>query len=203
MASADMKAVITLTADASGVQSGVQSAMKSLNGMADKFQSFRGGPAGQMIEQVIAFSREAFEQMSQRITDAAHQYSPAAMESANNLAVVQQQQDQRLASAFGDVVAMIDNLNAQALIDVTDYIVEHKEEIGKAMENMAILAVAIADVSAKLAVDFAESLNFVMDLLDHPVDTLTSGKGVPDGLAWTTSPLLGVLNLIVDKMGGD
>lgn len=203
MASADMKAVITLTADASGVQSGVQSAMKSLNGMASQFQSLRGGPAGQMVEQLISYSREAFEKMSQRITDAAHQYSPAAMESANNLAVVQQQQDQRLANAFGDVVAMIDNLNAQALKDVTDYIIEHKDSIGKAMENMAILAVAIADVSAKLAVDFADSLNFIMDLIEHPVDTITSGKGVPDGVAWSINPVLGVLNLIVDKMGGD
>lgn len=202
MASADMKAVITLTADASGVQSGVQQAMKSLNGMADQLGAFRNGIAGQAINQLFSMSQSAFEQVSQRITDAAHAYSPEAMSGANNLAITQQQQDQKLGQAYGDVVAFIDNFKAQGIIDVTNYLIENKDAIGKAMENMAILGVAVADVASKLAVDFANSINFVADLLDKPTSTIADTTvGITQSVFGTDAAIW--LQGIYQKMGGD
>ena len=164
MASSDMKAVITLTADASGVQSGVAQAMKSLNGMADQLGQFRNGVAGQAVMMLFNAAKNSFEELAARITDAAHAYSPAAMAGANNLAITQQQQDQRLGAAFGDVVGFIDNFKAQALVDVTDYLIKHKEDIGKAMESLAVWGAAVADVMAQLGVGFANLVTTLEDM---------------------------------------
>lgn len=202
MARADMKAVITLTADASGVQSGVAQAMKSLNGMADQVNQIRSGIAGQAIGQLFSFSQNAFNEVSHRITDAAHAYSPEAMAGANNLAITQQQQDQKLGQAYGDVVAFIDNFKAQGIIDVTNYLIENKDAIGKAMENMAILGVAVADVAAKLAVDFANSINYVSDLIQSPGSTIADTTvGVTQSIFGNDAAIW--LQGIYNKMGGD
>ena len=167
----DMKAVITLTADASGVQAGVDRAMAGLNKMAGAVQAFRSGIAGGMLADVFQFAKSSFDSISQRVTDAAHMYSPLAHSSQIDLAMTEQQTNKQLGQAFGPVVALVDGIKAQGLRDAANYIADNKESIGKTMENLAVLGIAIEDVSAQLAVRFSNSLNQVADWVSNPVDS--------------------------------
>lgn len=205
MASADMKAVITLTADASGVQAGVSKAMASLNKMSDMANSFRGSIAGQAMSQLFNMAKDALHEIDKRITDAAHAYSPQAMMSANDLAITQQQQDQRLGQAYGDVVAFIDRFKAQAIVDATQFLIDHKEEIGRAMESFAEFSVAVMNATEDFVLGVANAVNWIDDLINSPAKAATSAANsfIDAGLQNPmTYPVFAIYDLIRQKLGG-
>lgn len=169
MASGDMKAVIELSADASGVQSGVQKAMGALNNMAGGVRGFMGGAGGQAISQVFNFARESFDEISARVQEAAHAYSPLAMESAANLQLTQMQSDQRIGQAFGASTATVDAIKAQGIKDVEQTLIDNKDVIGQANEEMAAFGVALEQMKTDTGVFFANLVVSASNIADGKV----------------------------------
>lgn len=165
----DMKAVITLTADASGVQAGIDRAMGGLNKMTNAVQAFRGGMAGGMLGDLFGFAKGSFDQFSQQIMDASHMFGPLSHSTQVDQAMAQEDSMRKLGKAFDPFVAMIDGINTQAIKDVTDYLIANKEAIGQAMENLAIFGAAVGDVAAQLAVLFSHTVNGISRTFTDPI----------------------------------
>lgn len=211
MASSDMKAVITLTADASGVSVGVSKAMKSLENLQAGVSQLRSlAVAGILANVFQGLASGAMDELK-RLENLGRTYSAEGMGAANQLAIAQQQSDITLGQAFGPVTAAIDQMKVQAIKDLTDYLVANKEPIGQAMAALAGFTVGLADATAQTLVAFGEFVDWISNNTPGQMafDTAQMGVGAIDyamvGPAW-----LGIdtqINLIYDviksKLGGD
>ena len=207
MASTNMKAVITLTADASGVQAGVNRAMAQLDRMNQAVSSLRGlamaGIAMDFGRSLMAMGQQHLDM----ITNAANSYSPEAMMGANSLSIAQHESDMKLAEAFGPVVGLISEIKAQALRDLTDYLVANKESIGEAMIHIAEFGIALGELSANGLARFSESVNALSGFLDRVGQDPVAAAGEyasnvlnPMG---DLNPIANVVRYIADKIGGE
>ena len=211
MASADMKAVITLTADASGVSVGVSKAMKSLEALQQGVSQLRSLAVAGILSNVFRGLADGAMAELQRLGDLGRSYSPEGNRAANQLAIAQQQSDKALGQAFGPITAAIDQMKVQAIKDLTDYLVANKEPIGQAMAALAGFTVGLADVTARFLVTMGELVDWLSNsspakIIDDSGKVM--GHGVTDNLFGPGGQAGSIgLNLIFDllksKLGGD
>jgi hypothetical protein len=201
-----MKAVVTLTADASGVQAGVNQAIGHLNRMQQAVSSIRSLAIAGVAMDIGRSMFGGVGELMSRIEDASRSFSPAAMTGANSLAIAEQDTNIKLAEAFGETIGFIDEMKAQGLRDVVDYLVENKEAISQAMVNLAEFGLAIADLTAQGLVKMSEWINevfgYTQDLMADP------GSTVADTTIGVTAELFGHdaarwLEGIYDRLGGE
>jgi len=202
-----MKAVITLTADASGVQTGVNNALRQLDRMQQGIATLRGLAVAGLAMDLGRMMFSGIQEQMARIGNAAHQFSPEAMASGNQLALTEMQQDKRLGEAFGSVIALIDQIKGQALIELTSYLVANKEAIGEALVNIAMFGVAIGKLTGEGLVALSEGINalanyvasFVADPAGAAMDFATNVVNPMGDL----NPIANLVRFIADKIGGD
>ena len=209
MASSDMKAVITLTADASGVSVGVSKAMQSLENLQQGVAQLRSlAVAGILANVFQGLASGAMDELK-RLENLGRTYSAEGMGAANQLAIAQQQSDITLGQAFGPVTAAIDQMKVQALKDLTDYLVANKEPIGQAMAALAGFTVGLADMTAQTLVAFGKFVDWISnhtpgqiaaDVATAAGDSAMSSMGL--GNAQMTAIGL-IYDVIKSKLGGD
>jgi len=211
VASTDMKAVITLTADASGVSVGVSKAMKSLETLQQRVQDIQSlAVAGILANLLRGFASGAMDELK-RLQDLGSTYSAEGMSAANQLAIAQQQSDQTLGQAFGPISAAIDQMKVQALKDLTDYLVANKEPIGQAMAALAGFTIGLADMTAKTLVAFGEFVDWISnntptqiaaDIGTAAGQSFIGGGNMALGGA-TMMAIDNIYQIIRQKLGGD
>ncbi len=203
----NMKAVITLTADASGVQAGVNQALRQLDRMQQGISALRGLAVAGLAMDLGRMMFSGIQEQMQRISDAAHQFSPEAMGASNQLAITQMEQDKRLGEAFAPFIALIDQIKGQALIELTSYLIANKDAIGEALVNIATFGVALGKLAGESLVWLSERINelanflsgFLADPLGKTAEVAsTVGQGIMD-----LNPVLVGMRYIQDKLGGD
>jgi hypothetical protein len=206
-----MKAVITLTADASGVSVGVSKAMKSLENLQQGVSQLRSlAVAGILANVFQGLASGAMDELK-RLENLGRTYSAEGMGAANQLAIAQQQSDQTLGQAFGPVTAAIDQMKVQAIKDLTDYLVANKEPIGQAMAALAGFTVGLADATAEVLVAFGKFADWVSNSTPGQMafDTTQMGVGALDyamvGPAWQgiDTQINLIYDVIKSKLGGD
>lgn len=211
MASADMKAVITLTADASGVSVGVSKAMKSLENLQAGVSQLRSLAVAGMLANVFRGLADGAMSELKRLEDLGRTYSPEGMAAANQLAIAQQQSDQTLGQAFGPITAAIDQMKVQAIKDLTDYLVANKEPIGQAMAALAGFTVGLAEMTAQTLVAFGNLVDWISNTtLEQKAkeiaiaggETLMGGGNMALGSANITAIGL-IYDVLKSKLGGD
>lgn len=207
MASTNMKAVITLTADASGVQAGVNRAMAQLDRMQQAVSSLRGLAVAGIAMDFGRTLAQMGQQHLDMITNAANRFSPDAMRGNASLGQARLESDIKLAEAFGPVVGLISEIKAQALRELTDYLVANKEAIGQAMVQIANFGVAIGEVSAQGLVAFSDAVNRLAAWLDTFSEDPVAAAGnyamdVVNPMG-DLNPIANVVRYIADKIGGD
>lgn len=202
-----MKAVITLTADASGVQAGVTKALRQLDRMQQGISALRGLAVAGLAMDLGRMMFSGIQEQMQRISDAAHQFSPDAMGASNQLAITQMQQDKRLAEAFGPFIALIDQIKGQALIELTSYLVANKDAIGEALVNIATFGIAIGRLAGEGLVYLSERINelatFLSEFMADPMGKTADVAVALSPHLLDLNPITFGLQMIVDKMGGD
>mgnify|MGYP006272698937 CR=1 FL=1 len=166
MASTNMKAVITLTADAGGVQAGVERALSSIGKLQSAVGHIRGLMAVGLLENMIRKGVDYALGELNRLKDLGSTFSPEGMAASADLMIAQQQSDIRLGQAFGEFAALVDRIAAAGLVEITDYLIANKDKIGEAMVNIATLGQAIAAIAADALVTGSEALNAVFDMFD-------------------------------------
>ena len=211
MASSDMKAVITLTADASGVSVGVSKAMKSLENLQAGVSQLRSlAVAGILANVFRGLANGAMDELK-RLEDLGRTYSPEGMAAANQLAIAQQQSDQTLGQAFGPITAAIDQMKVQAIKDLTDYLVANKEPIGQAMAALAGFTVGLAEMTAQTLVAFGTLVDWISnntpEQMAADVGMAAGNSFLGGGNAALGSANITAIGLIYDilksKLGGD
>jgi hypothetical protein len=206
-----MKAVITLTADASGVSVGVSKAMKSLENLQAGVSQLRSLAVAGMLANVFRGLADGAMSELKRLEDLGRTYSPEGMAAANQLAIAQQQSDQTLGQAFGPITAAIDQMKVQAIKDLTDYLVANKEPIGQAMAALAGFTVGLAEMTAQTLVAFGQLVDWISNTtLEQKAkeiaiaggETLMGGGNMALGSANITAIGL-IYDVIKSKLGGD
>jgi len=211
VASTDMKAVITLTADASGVSVGVSKAMKSLENLQAGVSQLRSlAVAGILADVFRGLANGAMDELK-RLEDLGRTYSPEGMAAANQLAIAQQQSDQTLGQAFGPITAAIDQMKVQAIKDLTDYLVANKEPIGQAMAALAGFTVGLAEMTAQTLVAFGQFVDWISNNTPAKIaadvgttagQTFIGGGNQALGGAMTMA-IDNIYQIIRQKLGGD
>ena len=203
----NMKAVITLTADASGVQAGVNQALRQLDRMQQGISTLRGLAVAGLAMDLGRMMFSGIQEQMQRISDAAHQYSPDAMGASNQLAITQMQQDKRLAEAFGPFIALIDQIKGQALIELTSYLIANKDAIGEALVNIATFGIALGQLAGEGLVYLSERINelatFLSEFMADPMGKTGDVASAVGQTLLDLNPITLGVRLIADKMGGD
>jgi hypothetical protein len=206
-----MKAVITLTADASGVSVGVSKAMKSLENLQAGVSQLRSlAVAGILADVFRGLANGAMDELK-RLEDLGRTYSPEGMAAANQLAIAQQQSDQTLGQAFGPITAAIDQMKVQAIKDLTDYLVANKEPIGQAMAALAGFTVGLAEMTAQTLVAFGQFVDWISNNTPAKIaadvgttagQTFIGGGNQALGGAMTMA-IDNIYQIIRQKLGGD
>lgn len=208
MASTNMKAVVTLTADASGVQVGVNRALAHLKRMQDGVSQLRSMAVAGMLSNVFGkFASGAMDQANQ-IMDAARTYGPDSFQGQFDKANAEMQSQRQLGEAFGNIVGLIDQAAAQHIKDLTQYLIDNKEPIGQALAAIVGFGMGIADVSAQLLVGFGKMVDWINTALDKPGEAAADvgfalasqsmGMGLGGGAA-----VEAMYDLLRRKLGGD
>lgn len=208
MASTNMKAVVTLTADASGVQAGVNRALAHLKRMQDGVSQLRSLAAAGMLSNVFGkFASGAMDQANQ-IMDAARTYGPESFQGQFDKANAEMESQRKIGEAFGNIVGLIDQAAAQHIKDLTKYLIDNKEPIGQALAAIVGFGMGLADVSAQLLVGFGKMVDWINTALDKPgeaaadvgfaVAAQSMGMGMGNGAA-----VEAMYGLLRRKLGGD
>lgn len=210
MASTNMKAVLTLTADASGVSVGINRALRDLERLQKGVQDIRNLAVTGLLANLFRGLGQGVMEELNRLGELGRQYSPEGMSAANDLAIAQQQSDQALGQAFGGITAIIDQAAAAHLKELTQYLIDNKDRIGEAMLLVAEFGMAMADTTAQLLVAFGGLAEWIHSLIDNPVETMTATAGeAATQVAFGSAggPLLQMTGAIYDalrhKLGGD
>lgn len=210
-----MKAVITLTADARGVQAGVNAALHQVqrlqNAVADIRSLFVGGMIGDFLRQAV---NHAFGEFS-RLKDLGSAFSMEGAMAAAQLQMERMRSDMALGKAFGPASARADEITGQALREVTSYLIANKEEISEALVNLAKFGAAAAFALADLTVRVSQSINEIADFLESPgkysqevragfaaMDSTGTVGGIQSYLMDYT-PAGRILQLLERKLGGN
>jgi hypothetical protein len=169
VASTNMKAVVTLTADASGVSAGVNRALGQLQRLQDGVSQLRSMAVAGMLANVFGkFASGAMDQANQ-IMDAARTYSPEGMRGAMDKQMAETESMMELGKAFGNIVGLIDQAAAAHIRDLTKYLIDNKEPIGQALAMIVGFGMGLADVSAQLLVGFGKLVEWVDTLMSAPM----------------------------------
>jgi len=211
VASADMKAVITLTADASGVSVGVSKALKNLEALQKGVSQIRSLAVAGILSNVFRGLADGAMAELKRLEDLGRSYSPEGNRAANQLAIAQTQSDKALGQAFGPISAAIDQMKVQAIKDLTDYLIANKEPIGQAMAALAGFTVGLADVTGRFLVTMGQLVDWLSNNSPAQIASdagKTVGHGITDNLFGPGGQAGSIgLNLIFDllksKLGGD
>jgi hypothetical protein len=200
-----MKAVVTLTADASGVSAGVNRALGQLQRLQDGVSQLRSMAVAGMLANVFGkFASGAMDQANQ-IMDAARTYSPEGMRGAMDKQMAETESMMELGKAFGNIVGLIDQAAAAHIRDLTKYLIDNKEPIGQALAMIVGFGMGLADVSAQLLVGFGKLVEWVDTLLSAPATAVDQAAGAAAGgqLGMQAQGAGMIYELLRRKMGGD
>lgn len=203
MASTNMKAVVTLTADASGVQVGVNRALQHLNRMQQGISQLRTVALAGVLSNVFGkFTSGAMDQANQ-IMDAARTYGPDSFQGQFDKANAEMESQRKIGEAFGNIVGLIDQAAAHHIKDLTQYLIDNKEPIGQALAAIVGFGAGIADVSAQVLVGLGKLVDWVDSFFGTGVET-------DPVMAEYNGPTVGgpdaqmlIYHMLQRKLGGD
>lgn len=203
MASTNMKAVVTLTADASGVQVGVNRALAHLNRMQEGISQLRSVALAGMLSNVFGkFASGAMDQANQ-IMDAARSFGPESFQGQIDKSRAEMESQVEIGKAFGNIVGLIDQAAAQHIKDLTQYLIDNKEPIGQALAAIVGFGMGLADVSAQVLVGLGKLVEWVDSFFGTGVETdpvMAEYNG--PSIGGSDAQML-IYHMLQRKLGGD
>jgi hypothetical protein len=129
----DLKASVSITADTSGLISGVNGAMEKINRISASSTAMAGMMGAQKVLQLAQQMYTAISDRSEHLSKLAHTFSPEAMTSAANLSQAQLRSDMAVGQAMGPVQAGIDRAKEDAIAEETASTLQNAKQIGEGM----------------------------------------------------------------------
>jgi hypothetical protein len=200
----DLKASVSITADTSGLISGVNGAMEKIN----KISSNTSMMAGMMgASKVIDLAKQLWDAMgdrSEHLSKLAHTFSPEAMTSAANLSQSQMKSDMAIGQAMGPAQAGIDRAKQDAIAEETASTLKNAQQIGEGM----IVLNAIWDQTKLMATESADAALMALGSLNQMPEMAAAAVANPaetavgSVLGVSAGPLLQAIGSTLEAMFG-
>ena len=198
----DLKASVSITADTSGLISGVNGAMEKINRISASSTAMAGMMGAQKVLELAQRMYSAISDRSEHLSKLAHTFSPEAMTSAANLSQAQLQSDMAVGQAMGPAQAGIDRAKQDAIAEETASTLKNAEQIGEGMIVLNAIwneTKAMATASADATLMALGSLTHIPEMAEaaaaNPVETAVGGALGP-----SAGPLLTAIGSTLEAM---
>jgi len=198
----DLKASVSITADTSGLISGVNGAMEKINRISASSTAMAGMMGAQKVLQLAQQMYTAISDRSEHLSKLAHTFSPEAMTSAANLSQAQLRSDMAVGQAMGPAQAGIDRAKQDAIAEETASTLQNAKQIGEGMIVLNAIwnqTKLIATESADATLMALGSLNQIPEMaqaaVDRPVETVNGSI-----LGVSAGPLLQAIGSTLEAM---
>jgi len=201
----DLKASVSITADTSGLISGVNGAMEKINRISASTTMMAGMMGAQRVLQLAQDMYRAISDRSEHLSKLAHTFSPEAMTSAANLSQAQLKSDMAVGQAMGPAQAGIDRAKEDAIAEETSNTLKRAQDIGEGMIvlnaiwNQVKLA---ATESADAALITLANLNRLPELAAFAAENpgQAAGAAISGSLGPSAGPLLTMISSTLEAM---
>ena len=202
MADQTLKAAIELTADASGMKSGIGSALSQLDSMRKGVAGVMNNPAIQMgIKAVEWMFDNAMERMNE-LRDNARQFSADGANGAAQVEAAKLKAQVDMGKAFGPSEAALSAQQAQAEKDRGAYMAANAGSFtGLAAMTQSIGQQGV-DLKDQIAVGFADAVDYVFQLNGKPTSTTDQFVSGVSGVGGFNM-VLDLYDLLRSKLGGN
>ena len=182
----DLKASVSITADTSGLISGVNGAMEKINRISASSTAMAGMMGAQKVLQLAQQMYSAISDRSEHLSKLAHTFSPEAMTSAANLSQAQLKSDMAVGQAMGPAQAGIDRAKQDAIAEETASTLKNAQQIGEGM----IVLNAIWNQTKLIATESADATLMALGSLNQAPEMAAAAAANPVEVA--NGSLLGV-----------
>ena len=198
----DLKASVSITADTSGLISGVNGAMEKINRISASSTAMAGMMGAQKVLQLAQEMYSAISDRSEHLSKLAHTFSPEAMTSAANLSQAQLQSDMAIGQAMGPAQAGIDRAKQDAIAEETANTLKNAQQIGEGM----IVLNAIWNQTKLLATESADATLMALGSLNQMPEMAAAAAANPletavgSTLGVSAGPLLQAIGSTLEAM---
>jgi hypothetical protein len=198
----DLKASVSITADTSGLISGVNGAMEKINRISASSTAMAGMMGAQKVLQLAQQMYTAISDRSEHLSKLAHTFSPEAMTSAANLSQAQLRSDMAVGQAMGPAQAGIDRAKQDAIAEETASTLQNAKQIGEGMivlnaiwNQTKLIATESADATLMALGSLNQMPEMAQAAVNRPVDTANGAI-----LGVSAGPLLQAIGSTLEAM---
>lgn len=200
----DLKAVVSVTADTTGLIRGVDGAMQKLNTMSRNTSIMAGMSVAQQVFGAMQQLWTAISARSEALGALATQFSPEAMAAAAQRSIAEFQANQQIGQALGPYQAGIERMKAQSATEEAAKVVSDAEALGQGM----IVIESLKTTAGELGTGFIDGIikalgGSAMDAATLGTATAFERTGATDMIAEVLTPVVGWVEEIANKIGGD
>lgn len=200
----DLKAVVSVTADTTGLIRGVDGAMQKLNTMSRNTSIMAGMSVAQQVFGAMQQLWTAISARSEALGALATQFSPEAMAAAAQRSIAEFQANQQIGQALGPYQAGIERMKAQSATEEAAKVVSDAEALGQGM----IVIESLKTTAGELGTGFIDGIikalgGSAMDAATLGTATAFERTGATDMIAEVLTPVAGWVEEIANKIGGD
>lgn len=200
----DLKAVVSVTADTTGLIRGVDGAMQKLNTMSRNTSIMAGMSVAQQVFGAMQQLWAAISARSEALGTLATQFSPEAMAAAAQRSIAEFQANQQIGQALGPYQAGIERMKAQSATEEAAKVVSDAEALGQGM----IVIESLKTTAGELGTGFIDGIikalgGSAMDAATLGTATAFDRTGATDMIAEVLTPVVGWVEEIANKIGGD
>ena len=198
----DLKASVSITADTSGLISGVNGAMEKINRISASSTAMAGMMGAQKVLQLAQELYRAVSDRSEHLSKLAHTFSPEAMTSAANLSQAQLKSDMAVGQAMGPAQAGIDRAKQDAIAEETASTLKNAQQIGEGM----IVLNAIWNQTKLIATESADATLMALGSLNQMPEMAAAAAANPvetavgSTLGVSAGPLLTAISSTLEAM---
>jgi len=200
----DLKASVSITADTSGLISGVNGAMEKINKISSNTSMMAGMEGASKVIDLAKKLWDAMGDRSEHLSKLAHTFSPEAMTSAANLSQSQMKSDMAIGQAMGPAQAGIDRAKQDAIAEETASTLKNAQQIGEGM----IVLNAIWDQTKSMATESADAALMALGSLNQIPEMAAAAVANPaetavgSVLGVSAGPLLQAIGSTLEAMFG-
>jgi hypothetical protein len=200
----DLKAVVSVTADTSGLIRGVDGAMQKLNSISRNTSLMAGMTAAQQVFGALQQLWTAISNRSEELGKLAVQFSPEAMSAAAQRSIAEFQANQKIGQALGPYQAGIEQMKAASATEQATKVTADAEALGQGM----IVIESLKTTAGELGTGFIDGIikalgGSAMDAASLGTATAFERTGATDMIAEVLTPVVGWVEDIANKIGGD
>lgn len=200
----DLKAVVSVTADTTGLIRGVDGAMQKLNTMSRNTSIMAGMSVAQHVFGALQQLWGAISERSEALGKLATQFSPEAMTAAAQRSIAELQANMQIGQALGPYQAGIERMKAQSATEQAAKVTADAEALGQGM----IVIESLKTTAGELGTGFIDGIikalgGSEMDAVSLGTATAFERTGATEMIAEALTPIVGWVEDIATKIGGD